>query len=104
MSAGFEVVQADIRASADQLQVVADGVGRADPSGDLGGVATALPGSASAAAATSLVAAWEERFSTWDRDATAQSTALHASADAYDAADHEAALRMRATPYAQQPH
>lgn len=104
MSGGFEVVQEDIRVSADQLADLADAVGRADPSDDVQGIATALPNSASAAAATALKATWSERFDAWDRDATTQSTDLLASADAYDASDHQAALALGSTPYAQQPH
>jgi hypothetical protein len=92
---GFEVVAADIRDAARQLKAAADGVRGADPSDDLGPVASALRGSRSAAAATTLESAWQQRFRDWSDDAEAESTAMVASADTYDASDHRAGLRAR---------
>lgn len=47
MSSGYEVVQSDIRDAAADLQAVADGVDRADPSPAVADVVAAMPGSAS---------------------------------------------------------
>lgn len=92
---GFEAVAADIRAAAGQMRSAARGVTGADPSSEVGAVASALPGSESAKAAGGLTRAWEDRFRSWHDDATGHADRLDASADGYDASDYAADQRLR---------
>lgn len=92
---GFEVVAGQIRTAATQVQAAADGVEDADPSSDIGEVASALPGSQSAGAAATLVDVWRRRFTGWHDDAQAHAANLTASADSYDASDQQAAGRLQ---------
>lgn len=103
MSAGYEVVQSDIRDAAADLQAVADGVDGADPSSAVADIVAAMPGSASSAAASLLTGTWSGRFRTWSQDAGQRSQALATNADNYDAAEHAAAERFRSIPYAGRP-
>lgn len=107
MSGGYEVVQQDVRDAADQLKLAADGVRDCGPDTAAAAVATALPGSRSATAATTLESRWQRRFTTWADDADGQHTTLHRNADNYDAAEHEALQRIQSYgygPYAAQPY
>ncbi len=90
MASGFEVVQADIRAAAEKMGALAEGVENGDPSGEVTPISTAMPGSLSAAAATTLSSTWKTRFSTWGTDASGQETKLNETAADYDASDHAA--------------
>jgi hypothetical protein len=92
---GFEVVADQIRSAAGQAKAAADGVKGADPSGDVGDVAVALPGSESAEAAAKLTDAWKQRFQGWYDDGVAQGERLTASADSYDVSDFNADQRLR---------
>jgi hypothetical protein len=92
---GFEVVADQIRSAARQLKAAADGVKGADPSGDVADVAAALPGSESAAAATTLTDAWKKRFQGWYDDGVAQGEKLTASAESYDVSDFNTDIRLR---------
>ncbi len=92
---GFQVVAGQIRAAASQMQAAADQVEDASPGGDVAAIATALPGSRSAASTAALADAWRARFRGWHDDAAAQSRRLQASADSYDASDLEADQRLR---------
>ena len=95
---GFEVITQDIRDAARKAAAAANGVGRADPSDDVDGISTALPGSQSAGAAERLSTAWGDRFRGWKADALDLQERCNAGADAYDASDHAAALRARPFP------
>lgn len=95
MTTGFEVVAGQIRSAAGQMRSAAQGVKGADPSGDVGDVGAALPGSQSADAAGKLANAWEERFRSWHDDAVTQSDKLSDSAAAYDSSDLIADQRLR---------
>ncbi|ROR89357.1 excreted virulence factor EspC (type VII ESX diderm) [Nocardioides aurantiacus] len=92
---GFEAVAADIRSAGSEMSSAAAGAKSADPSGSVGDVATALPGSQSAAAAGKLVGAWRERFQGWHDDAEAQAERMRESAAAYDASDYRADVEQR---------
>lgn len=92
---GFEVVAADMRSAADQIEAAGTGVSGADPSGRVGDISGAMRGSQSAAAAGTLATKWQQRFSTWATDAEGQATRLRQSADEYDASDYEADQRLR---------
>ena len=93
--AAYEVVVADIEASADGMTSAGASVAAVDPTADLGSVATALTGGASAAAATSLTEVWSQRFTTWSTDAKKHGEARHTSATNYSRADHEAARQLQ---------
>jgi hypothetical protein len=92
---GFEVVADQIRSSATQVKAAAEGVRAADPSGEVGDVATALPSSQSAGAAAKLTDAWKKRFTGWYDDGVAQGEKLTSSAESYDVSDYNADLRLR---------
>jgi hypothetical protein len=92
---GFEVVADQIRSAAGQAKAAADGVKGADPSGDVGDVSAALPGSESAEAAAKLTDAWKQRFQGWYDDGVAQGEKMTASAESYDITDYNADLRLR---------
>jgi hypothetical protein len=92
----FEAVAADIEASAAGMTAAGEAVGGADPTKDLASIGTALPSSTSAAAATSLSAAWTKRFDAWSTAAKGHGTARVNSAAGYTQADHDAALRVQA--------
>lgn len=92
---GFEAVAADIRSAAEQINAAASEVLAADPSGRVGEVSGAMPGSQSAAAAGRLVDAWKRRFEGWSTDGDAQGTRMTESADAYDASDYRADQDLR---------
>jgi len=83
----IEVVTADLRRAATQIGSAADGVDGADPHAALDGVGSALTGSATASAASTLAGAWRTRFADWSADARAQRQRLDASAASYDETD-----------------
>lgn len=87
----IEVVTGRLRAAATQLGAAAQGVHGASPHGLLDAVATALPGSASAGAASTLSGSWQTRFAGWVADARAQRQRLTASAASYDGTDEATA-------------
>lgn len=92
------MVTEDIRRASTKMQAAADGVGRADPSGDVEGVNAALPSSQSASAAQTLSGTWRRRFQGWKEDASSLSRRLERGAENYDRSDHNAAVRsMRGT-------
>ncbi len=93
--AGFETVAADIRAAARAMTTTANEVGALHPERAVDKIATALPGSQSAGAATALAAAWARRFGGWHDDAGAQAEKMHHSAEDYDASDYQADARLR---------
>jgi len=95
MTTGFEVVAGQIRSAARQMRAAAQGVRGADPSGEVGDVATALPGSQSSGPARRLANAWEERFRAWHDDGVSQADRMGDSADSYDASDYTADQRLR---------
>ncbi|GAB3988272.1 hypothetical protein [Nocardioides marmoraquaticus] len=92
---GFEAVASDIRDAAGQIEAAGEGVKGADPSGRIGDVKTALPGSDSATAAGNLVDKWRTRFQGWADDAGDQAQRLRDSANEYDNSDYLADVRMR---------
>lgn len=96
MSGAIQVVRSDIRAAAKKFKEAADGVQKADPSGDVDDIATCMQGSASASAATTLSGTWKTRFSDWTKDGNNQHDKLNTAASNYDQADHDAAMSMRA--------
>lgn len=92
---GYEVVQADLRAAGQQIEAAGTGVKGADPSGRVGEVSAAMPGSQSAGAATSLSSTWRTRFDSWAEDAEGQATRLRDAATEYDNSDYLADQRLR---------
>jgi hypothetical protein len=92
---GFEVYASQIRTSGKQLKAAAEGVKGANPSGEVDAVATALPGSQSAGAASKLSSTWKSRFQNWHDDADGQGDKVIASADTYDQSDYAADVRLR---------
>ncbi len=92
---GFEAVREDINESATAMSEAATGAKAADPSDRVQVIASALPGSASAVAASSLVSVWTARFTGWSTDAEGQAEALHDSAENYTAADHQNSALFR---------
>jgi hypothetical protein len=96
----FEAVVADIKASAAGMTAAAETVGGADPTKDLASVGSALQGGTSAAAATALSTAWTKRFDNWSTAAKNHGAARLSSADRYTHADHEAAMRMLSSSFA----
>ncbi|NYG59667.1 hypothetical protein BJ980_002590 [Nocardioides daedukensis] len=91
---GTEVITNDVTRAAAQIKAAAKDVASADPSEDLTIIGTALPGSKSATAATTLSTTWEKRFTNWKKDAKDQSAEMVASADTYDQADADVNRNM----------
>ena len=87
----IEVVTGRLRQAAAQIGAAADGVHGAAPHALLDAVDAALPGSASAGAASTLCGSWQTRFAGWVDDARAQRQRLDASAASYDGTDEVAA-------------
>lgn len=92
---GFEVYASQIRSSGRKLKAAAEGVKGADPSGEVDAIGTALPGSQSAGAATTLGDTWKRRFQDWHDEAVGQGDKVIASADTYDQSDLAADVRLR---------
>lgn len=89
MGVGFEAVREDIDESAAAISETARGVKTADPSDHLSIIASALPGSESAAAATSLAGTWTDRFKAWSDDTEAHAETRRGSAASYTRTDYE---------------
>ena len=92
---GFKAEADEIRSAGTQMTSAASEVEAADPSGSVGDIGTALPGSQSAAAAAKLATTWSKRFQGWADDGTGQGERLHKAAERYDASDHAAAVQMQ---------
>lgn len=91
---GTRVTTNDVTRAADKMKAAAEMAGKADPSGDLDGITSALPKSQSADVVTGLGTAWEKRFSKWQGDAKGHGQDMAAAADTYDAADAGATARQ----------
>ncbi|MBN8880940.1 MAG: hypothetical protein J0H73_01310 [Salana multivorans] len=80
---------AELRAAATMLDSASETIGANVPA--LSGVGTALPGSTSAGAATSLDSAWSTAFEGLGERVSASATSYRACADAWDATDQTVA-------------
>ncbi|MFP5336265.1 MAG: hypothetical protein ACLGIV_13235 [Actinomycetes bacterium] len=97
--ADVQVTARELHAAADRADAAARLLRQvaASPAGPA--VAAALPGSASAAEATALGAAWERRERAAAQELAAYAADLRASADTYTAADQAAAQRIGVGPW-----
>jgi hypothetical protein len=92
---GFEAEAEEIRSAGKQMTTAAGEVKAADPSRSMADVASALPGSQSAAAAGALATTWSKRFTSWSDDGVGQGERMAKAAERYDESDHRAATQMR---------
>ncbi len=92
---GFKAEAEAIRSAGTEMTSAAGEVTSADPSGSVGDIGAALPGSQSASAATKLATAWSKRFKGWHDDGVAQGERMSKAAEGYDESDHRAAAAMR---------
>jgi hypothetical protein len=81
--AGFVVEPPAVRAASRATERCVDDVRGADSGAQVTAIAEALPGSASAAAATDYVQAWSARFRTWCQEAEQHATRLSEVATNY---------------------
>lgn len=93
MTGGVEVETNALGRAGKQMQLAAQGAEKGNPSDDLAGIGKAIPGSLSAAAATTLSTTWGKRFTRWKTDAGQNGTDMIDSADTYVASDSGAADR-----------
>lgn len=85
MSGGsIEVTTYDVTTAAGKFKSAASDVRAADPSGDLSPVSSALSGSESASAASTLATEWKQQWKDWARAADGQYDKLVRAADNYD--------------------
>jgi len=88
-----DIVPQDIRAAADQMETAVTAVDANIPTG-VGDVASAMPGSASAGAASALADTWRTAYRSWVTSSTQHVTALRQHADDWVETDHAQAARM----------
>lgn len=88
-------VPADLRTAAGKMGQAATSAHSHRPGDDVGGVADALPGGASAGAAKALEGGWNARFKSWQTDAENQATAMTSAADNWSSEDDQATARHR---------
>ncbi|WP_110208832.1 hypothetical protein [Nocardioides daejeonensis] len=87
-----EVVPDKIRAAAGKMATAATEARTHKPD-EVGNVSTALPGSDSASAASTLSTEWKTRFTGWADDVDTHATSMRDSADDWDGADLAALAR-----------
>lgn len=87
---GYEADIEQLRQSAGAATSVGEQAGGIGLGASVNTVPTGLPGSESAAAATTLAGAWEERLSTWAADIRKFGESVSAAADGYAASDEAA--------------
>ncbi|MFC7493146.1 MULTISPECIES: hypothetical protein [unclassified Nocardioides] len=88
-----EIVPQEIRAAADKMEAAVTAVDANIPTG-VNAVSTALPGSQSAGAATSLTETWRTAYQSWVSDGTTHVAALRRHADDWVETDLAQAARM----------
>lgn len=88
-----EIDAGTVRAAATRIEQVASTV-RAHVPAEVGDVASALPGSASAGAGAALAAAWSEALGAWAARADTQAQSLRDAAQAWDATNEDVARRF----------
>lgn len=96
MASTFSTVPQDLRRAAGQCNDVATVVAGLKSTNDLSGVATAMPGSQSAKAASRLETEWDEDFATWAKRMRSHAASLRASAGTYRATDDSGSSSLRA--------
>lgn len=82
-----------VRSAASRIEQVASTVRDHVPD-EVGDVASALPGSASAGAGTALATAWGEAFRGWATRADAQGQTLRDAAEAWESTNQGVARRF----------
>ena len=90
---GVKAGPEEIRAAAAKMEAAAGGVRDHAPT-EVSGVSDALPGSQSAAAATTLGTTWQGRFRGWARRTDEHATSMREAARTWDSTDHTNAARM----------
>ncbi|WP_028644030.1 hypothetical protein [Nocardioides sp. URHA0020] len=88
-----DIVPQDIRAAANQMEIAVTAVDANVPTG-VGDVASAMPGSTSAGAATTLADTWRTAYQTWVTASTQHVASLRQHADDWVATDQAQAARM----------
>ena len=88
-----DIVPQDIRAAADKMEAAVTAVDANIPTG-VGDVASAMPSSASAGAASALTDTWRTAYQAWVKSGTAHVSALRKHADDWVETDHAQAARM----------
>jgi hypothetical protein len=88
-----EIVPQDIRAAADKMETAVTAVDANIPTG-VSAVSTALPGSQSAGAATTLAETWRTAYRSWVSDGTSHVASLRRHADDWVETDLAQAARM----------
>ena len=88
-----EIVPQDIRAAATKMETAVTAVDANIPTG-VSAVSTALPGSQSAGAASTLADTWRTAYTTWVGDATKHVASLRRHADDWVETDLAQAARM----------
>jgi hypothetical protein len=84
---GFRVATEEVRAAGRSMRRAATQLARITPHDDLEPMSTAMPGSLSAASATTLTGVWRRRFSQITEATELHGDALVTDADDYDASD-----------------
>lgn len=84
---GFTVATEEVREAGRSMRRAATQLAGITPHDDLGPMATAMPGSLSAASAATLTGVWRKRFGQITRATELHGDALVTDADDYDASD-----------------
>jgi hypothetical protein len=88
-----DIVPQDIRAAATKMETAVTAVDANIPTG-VSAVSTAMPGSQSAAAASTLADTWRTAYQSWVKDATGHVASLRQHADDWVETDLAQAARM----------
>ncbi|MBA0123949.1 hypothetical protein H0B56_00140 [Haloechinothrix sp. YIM 98757] len=95
---GYEAETESIRASAEAAHAAADRVADEDAADTVAELGSAMPGSASAEAASSLAEQWRTEFSAWVGHMRTYGDNLRDSAETYESSEEAAARAFGDVP------